>query len=34
MHIKAQLLNDEPAEMQYLKEYYLRRPDLMHLIPA
>ena len=34
MDIKAKLLNDEPEEMSYLKEYYLRRPDLMHLIPA
>jgi len=33
MDIKAQMLNDEPEEMKYLKEFYLRRPDLMHLVP-
>lgn len=33
MDIKAQLLNDEPEEMMYLKDFYLRRPDLMHLVP-
>lgn len=30
---KAALLNDETEEMLYIKEYYLRRPDLMHLVP-
>lgn len=33
MDTKAQLLNDEPEEMMYLKDFYLRRPDLMHLVP-
>lgn len=33
MDIKAQMLNDDTEENKFLREYYLRRPDLMHLIP-
>lgn len=30
---KAALLNDDTEEMKFLREFYLRRPDLMHLLP-
>jgi len=33
MDTKAALLNDDTEEMKFLREYYLRRPDLMHLVP-
>jgi len=27
------MLNDDTEEMKYLREFYLKRPDLMHLVP-
>lgn len=33
MDTKAALLNDDTEEMKFLRQFYLKRPDLMHLIP-